>query len=206
MGGCAMQRIACFLRRMAALRNSPRAGHWLRSAPCPAPEKTHTPLHSTAVFRMMTLREKWARNIALLTGVLVLLLALMFAVLQNPAHKQTAPVNEATDISATPELPPDFAIQKQAVIAAGRAVFEAQACMRCHAVADEGNQRNPLDGVGKRRTAEEIRQWILAPAELKDQLSAWPFQAKQAYRELPAEDIDALVIYLQSLKTPPPAN
>ncbi len=152
---------------------------------------------------MMTLREKWARNIALLTGVLVLLLALMFAVLQNPADKQTAPVNEVTDISATPELPSDFAIQKQTVIAAGRAVFEAQACMRCHAVADEGSRRNPLDGVGERRTAEEIRQWILAPAELKDQLSAWAFQAKQAYRELPAEDIDALVIYLQSLKTQP---
>jgi mono/diheme cytochrome c family protein len=152
---------------------------------------------------MMTLREKWARNIALLTGVLVLLLALMFAILQNPARKQTVPGNAMMDTSAIPATLSDSAMQKQTVIAAGRAVFEAQDCMRCHAVADEGNRRNPLDGVGERRSAEEIRQWILAPAELKDQLSAWAFQAKQAYRELPAEDIDALVIYLQSLKTQP---
>jgi mono/diheme cytochrome c family protein len=155
---------------------------------------------------MMTLREKWARNIALLTGVLVLLLALMFAVLQNPAGKKIVPANGVTDLSATSTPPSDLAMQKQTVIAAGRAVFEAQGCMRCHAVADEGSQRNPLDGVGERRTAEEIRQWILAPAELQDQISDWAFQAKQAYRELPAEDIDALVIYLQSLHTPPPVN
>lgn len=148
----------------------------------------------------MTLREKWARNIALLTGVLVLLLAVMFAALQNPADKPAASDNEKIDTSAV------SAIQKQTMIAAGRTVFEAQACMRCHAVADEGNRRNPLDGVGARRSSEEIRQWILAPVELKEQMSVWAFQSKQAYRELPADDMDALVMYLQSLQTPLPAN
>ena len=155
---------------------------------------------------MMTLREKWARNIALLTGVLLLLLAVMFAVLQNPADKPAASGNEKIDTAVVSAALSDSAIQKQTLIAAGRAVFEAQSCMRCHAVADEGNRRNPLDGVGARRSAEEIRQWILAPAELKEQMSVWAFQNKQAYRELPADDIDALVVYLQSLQTPLPAN
>jgi hypothetical protein len=54
--------------------------------------------------------------------------------------------------------------------------------------------------MGERRTAENIRQWILAPIAIKDQLPAGAFQAKQAYRDLPLEDIDALVAYLQSLR------
>jgi hypothetical protein len=50
-----MQRIARFLWHMAVLQNLPRASHWLRFVPCHAPQKTHTSLHSTEVFRMISL-------------------------------------------------------------------------------------------------------------------------------------------------------
>ena len=147
------------------------------------------------------MREKLARYIALLTGVLVVLLAAMFAKLQNPSPP-SIPVSEA-DRPALPTMPPDIDAKKQALIAAGRRVFEAQGCMGCHAAAGKGNPRSPLDGVGKRRTAQAIQQWITAPAELKDQMPAWVFEAKQAYRHLPADDLAALIAYLQSL---PPAR
>lgn len=148
---------------------------------------------------MATLRELRARTIALLTGILLVLLAVIFAVSQNPS---LPPAAEVDKVAVTPGPAPSLAetdTTKQALIAAGRSVFEAQGCMRCHAVGGEGNLRNPLDGVARRLTAEAIRQWILAPAELEDQLSSRAFQAKQAYRNLTAEELDALVIYLQSL-------
>ena len=146
------------------------------------------------------MRERLARNIALLTVVLVVLLAVMFAVIQNPPEPPPITVGEAAS-RPTPSAAVSVSdMEKQVLIAAGRRVFEAQGCMRCHSIAGEGNPRSPLDGVGERRTAEAIRQWILAPAELKDQLPARAFQAKQAYRNLPPEDLGALVAYLQNIK------
>ena len=143
------------------------------------------------------MREQWARNIAIATGVLIVLLAILFARLHNPSIPSSGTKGDdavieqrsGTVLSATDE-------EK---IAAGRSVLEVQSCLGCHSIAGEGNPRFPLDGVGKRRTAEAIRHWIFASIELKDQLPAGTFQVKQAYRHLPTEDIDALVFYLQSI-------
>ena len=95
---------------------------------------------------------------------------------------------------------PQVDVKKQALIATGRSVFETQGCMLCHSIAGKGNPRSPLDGVGGRYSAEAIRQWILAPVELKNKLPARAFQAKQTYRHLPVEELDALVAYLKNLK------
>lgn len=145
------------------------------------------------------MREQWARNIAISTGVLIVLLAIWFAKMQNPSAPLSSSVDEPIrgqpPSVASKETDPD----KQALKAIGRSVFEAQSCMGCHSIAGEGNPRFPLDGVGKRRTPEAIRHWILASIELKDQLPAGVFQVKQAYRHLPTEDIDALVFYLRSI-------
>ena len=149
------------------------------------------------------MRKKWAIYIALLTGVFVVLLAAMFAAIQNPPQPPATTVGKAGDRPAPPAALSEPDVEKQALIAAGRRVFEAQGCMGCHSIAGEGNPRSPLDGLGERRAAQAIRQWILAPAELKGQLPVWSFQAKQAYRNLPAADLDALVAYLQSV--PPTA-
>ena len=146
------------------------------------------------------MREHLARNIALLTVVLVVLLAVMFAMIQNPPEPPPITVDEVASRPAPSVALSVSDVEKQLLIAAGRRVFEAQGCMRCHSIAGEGYPRYPLDGVGERRTAEAIRQWIIAPAELKDQLPARAFQAKQAYRNLPPEDLGALVAYLQNLK------
>lgn len=147
------------------------------------------------------MREQWAKNIAILTATLLVLLAIIFSMIQNPSEPTHSAVDEAEAVVKQPPTTaqPESHMKKQALIAAGRRVFETQKCMRCHAIAGEGNPRYPLDGVSERRTAESIRQWILAPAELEDQLPTGAFQVKQTYRNQSPEDVDALVAYLQSL-------
>ena len=148
---------------------------------------------------MATLREQRAITIALLTAMLLVLLAVIFAVLQNPRQQPSAMTEKVADSLAYAPAWSKPDAEKQVLITVGRGVFEAQGCMRCHAVGGEGNVRNPLDGVGVRLTAEAIRHWIMASTEIEEQLSSRVFQAKQAYRDLPAEDMDALVYYLQSI-------
>ncbi len=43
----------------------------------------------------------------------------------------------------------------------GAAVFAAQKCSMCHALDGKGQAKGPLDGVGTKLTAEEIRLWIV---------------------------------------------
>src|SRR5262245_41866052 len=93
------------------------------------------------------------------------------------------------------------AAQDKALIKKGQAVYNAQKCQTCHAIAGKGNKANPLDGVGKKLSADEIRQWIVNPTEMTAKTKSTrkpPMPAK--YGKLPKEELDALVAYLQSLK------
>jgi len=83
-----------------------------------------------------------------------------------------------------------------AAITRGTEVYGEQRCATCHAIGGVGNRRNPLDGVGSRLSADDIRKWIVAPREMN------PKVRKRAYDSLPAADLDALVTYLVSLKKP----
>jgi mono/diheme cytochrome c family protein len=85
--------------------------------------------------------------------------------------------------------------------AKGAAVYAAQKCMMCHAIEGKGNKAHPLDGVGKKISADEIRQWIVNPTEMtaKTKSTAKPPMPNR-YGKLPAADLDALVAYMQSLK------
>ena len=83
----------------------------------------------------------------------------------------------------------------------GEQVYAAQKCQMCHAIAGKGNKNNPLDGVGAKLSADDIRQWITHPTEMTAKTKSTkkpPMPAK--YGSLPAADIDALVAYMQSLK------
>ena len=84
---------------------------------------------------------------------------------------------------------------------AGRKVYERQKCATCHQIAKRGNARHPLDGVGSRLTAEQIRRWMTHPAEMEAALSRMPAlrMSTMKYR-LNTRDLDALVAYLQTLK------
>ena len=102
----------------------------------------------------------------------------------------------AVMVSATPA-----AAQDAAQIKRGQEVYAAQKCQMCHAIAGKGNKMNPLDGVGKKLSADDIKKWITHPAEMTAQTKSTkkpPMPAK--YGTLPAADLDALVAYMQSLK------
>lgn len=83
----------------------------------------------------------------------------------------------------------------------GQAVYAAQKCSMCHQIAGKGNKASPLDGVGTKLSAAEIREWIVDPVGMAKKTKSTkkpPMAAK--YAKLPAADIDALVAYMQSLK------
>jgi mono/diheme cytochrome c family protein len=85
--------------------------------------------------------------------------------------------------------------------AKGQAVYTAQKCQMCHGIAGKGSKSNPLDGVGAKLSAEDIRQWITSPTEAAAKAKSTkkpPMPNK--YGKLPAADIDGLVAYMQSLK------
>ena len=83
----------------------------------------------------------------------------------------------------------------------GEAVYTAQKCSMCHQIAGKGNKNSPLDGVGAKLSAADIKEWIVDPAAAAAKAKSTkkpPMPAK--YKSLPAADVDALVAYMQSLK------
>ncbi len=84
---------------------------------------------------------------------------------------------------------------------AGRRVYVAEKCATCHLVAGQGNKRFPLDGVGQRLTAGELRRWFTHTVEMEDRLPKQPAikMSSRKYKFNDAE-LNALVAYLQSLK------
>lgn len=83
--------------------------------------------------------------------------------------------------------------------ARGQAVYTAQKCAICHSIEGKGNQKGPLDDVGSRLSADEIRSWIVSATEMAAKTKATRKPVMKSYT-LPKEDLDALVAYMQSLK------
>jgi len=140
------------------------------------------------------MREKWARIIALFTGLVVLVLAGAFAVIQNPIESAgTVEIMAPDPLTVFPE---SIALDPEC-IEAGRKVYEQQTCGHCHSIAGAGNPRNSLDGVGAKRTPEEMRDWIIGSDTVQEMLPERICKLKQAHK-LSEDELDSLVIYLQS--------
>ena len=92
------------------------------------------------------------------------------------------------------------AAQDAKAIEKGQQVYAAQKCSICHSIAGKGQVKGPLDGVGSKLSADEIRQWIVNPAEMTKKTKAERKPPMRAYPNLPKEDLDALVAYMASLK------
>ncbi len=143
------------------------------------------------------MRIRCARLLVGVTGLLIVALAVVFAVQQNPATDARPDVEDvapATMPDAGADTPaPDVpaAEPAQAATTRGRAVYAAHRCRACHSLEGEGNPRSPLDGVGARLTEREIRLWIVAPQEMNPAVRKRPF-------ELPEDDLAALVAYLMA--------
>lgn len=131
------------------------------------------------------MRETWVRIIVAASGLLAILLALLFAWAQNPG-------SPAPKVGAAARLSP--------LAQTGREIYLAARCPLCHAIAGEGNPRYPLDGVGDRLDARALRDWILATGPAATLLPMRAAVMKEDYRGLRAAEIDALVAYMQTLR------
>ena len=139
------------------------------------------------------MREMWARRVAMLTGGLVVVFALVFAYTQNPPPRQAAVLPQVAP--AAPSLPAP-AVRSEApsassLIEAGQRVYADLTCARCHSIAGRGGARSPLDGVGARLSEAEISAWIVPHAK-----SAKGFQARHADIRLTPAQRDALMAKL----------
>ena len=90
-------------------------------------------------------------------------------------------------------------VADEAAVKKGMQVFADQKCLLCHSIADKGNKKGPLDDVGSRLTAGDIRQWIVNSKAMTEKTKATRKPAMKMFN-LPTEDVDALVAYLETLK------
>ena len=82
----------------------------------------------------------------------------------------------------------------------GAKIYADSKCSVCHSIGDQGNKKGPLDGVGIKLKADEIRQWIVTPKEMTEKTKADRKPPMRAFANLPKDDLDALVAYLLTLK------
>lgn len=92
------------------------------------------------------------------------------------------------------------AAQDKAQMAKGQQVFADQKCSVCHSVGGQGNKKGPLDGVGTKLSADEIRQWITNAPEMAAKAKAERKPPMKPVTTLPKDELDSLVAYLQTLK------
>lgn len=90
--------------------------------------------------------------------------------------------------------------QDAAAIAQGQKVYAANKCGVCHSVAGKGNKKGPLDEVGMKLKAEEIREWIVNPKEMTKKTDAKRKPVMKEHPKLTPADVAGLVAYIQSLK------
>src|SRR3954471_21274543 len=83
--------------------------------------------------------------------------------------------------------------------ARGEKVYTDQKCSLCHSIGGHGNAKGPLDEVGKKLSADEIRQWVTDAKAMTAKTHAARKPEMKQYT-LPKTDADALVAYLSSLK------
>jgi mono/diheme cytochrome c family protein len=131
-------------------------------------------------------RQSRARWLAFATAVLVVLLAAVFALLRNlyPAREPSAP------------SPAAGAAQQQ--IEAGRAAFQRMGCVVCHVAERRGNPSLPLDGIGGRRSRDELRAAAFGQGAFAATQPSSVVRIKQARVGDP--DTEAVLDYLQQLR------
>jgi mono/diheme cytochrome c family protein len=82
----------------------------------------------------------------------------------------------------------------------GQKVYASNRCQMCHSIAGKGNAKGPLDEVGSKLSAEEIREWMINPKEMSAKTKSTRKPPMPNYAKLSKEDLDAVIAYMQSLK------
>ena len=88
---------------------------------------------------------------------------------------------------------------QDAKVARGGEVYAAQKCAMCHSIGEKGNKKGPLDGVGTKLSADDIRLWMTDAKSMTAKTNSTRKPEMKSYT-LPKDDLDALVAYMVSLK------
>ena len=83
--------------------------------------------------------------------------------------------------------------------AKGEKLFVDQKCTLCHSIAGKGNTKGPLDEVGTKDSAADIRAWITDANAMTAKTGATRKPAMKQFT-LDKDDVDALVAYLTTMK------
>ena len=86
---------------------------------------------------------------------------------------------------------------QDALVAKGQQVYADQKCGLCHSIGDKGNKKGPLDGVGSKLSAADIRLWMTDAKAMTAKTKATRKPDMKSYT-LPKDDLDALVAYMLS--------
>jgi mono/diheme cytochrome c family protein len=90
--------------------------------------------------------------------------------------------------------------QDKAQVERGVKVYAANKCSVCHSIEGKGAKKGPLDGVGSKLSADEIREWLVDAPAMTKKTKATRKPVMKNYAHLPKEDVDGLVAYMSSLK------
>jgi len=140
------------------------------------------------------MRQRMAKFIVFTTSMLVLLLASIFAYFQNP--KETNDTKHNIQEVMQPTLADSTSLERMQ-IKRGEELFTTHRCIRCHSMNGIGSTINPLDHVAKKMNKSMIINWITGGDALKGKMPEYLFNSKQKYKKLPADELDALVMYIQ---------
>ncbi len=102
-------------------------------------------------------------------------------------------------LAAAAVLVATAASAQDAKIAKGMEVYGAQKCAMCHSIAGKGNAKGPLDDVGSKVSAADMKAWIVDAVGMTAKTKAARSPKMKNYN-LPPEELDALVAYMMSLK------
>lgn len=90
-------------------------------------------------------------------------------------------------------------VSAQDLVARGQKVYVDRKCAVCHSIAGKGNKKGPLDGVGTKLTADDIRLWMTDAKTMTGKAKATRKPFMKSYK-LSKDDLGALVAYMVSLK------
>jgi mono/diheme cytochrome c family protein len=86
-----------------------------------------------------------------------------------------------------------------AKVTKGAQIYADQKCAICHSVGDKGNKKGPLDTVGSKYSADDLKAWVVDAKGMTAKTKAPRVPAMKNYT-LAKDDLDALVAYMASLK------
>jgi mono/diheme cytochrome c family protein len=91
-------------------------------------------------------------------------------------------------------------VSSQTGVEQGIKAYADAKCIMCHSIAGKGNAKGPLDEVGKKLTAAQLREWLTDPVGMSKKANATRMPPMKFAKPLPTAQVDALVAYLETLK------